>query len=73
MNLKSGVRATDVPFTKEQLEALEVLFPEQTSHAEAASMMYHKAGQRDVVRYVKQNIEQQINKANTMPTRNLQK
>ena len=73
MHLKSGIKATDVPFNKEQLEALEVLFPENTNSMESPYDMYYNAGKRDVVRYVRQNIEAQSKKAEHMPTRNLTK
>lgn len=65
-----GINPQDVPFSKEQLQALDSLFPEDTGLAKTANELYYRAGQRDVIRYIRQRVEMLSKRAENIPTRN---
>ena len=71
MTKHTGINPLDVYFTKEQLDALDALFPEDTSLAQTANELYYKAGARDVTRYIRNNVDQLAKRAENLPTRKL--
>ena len=73
MTKHTGINPLDVYFTKEQLDALDALFPEDTSLAQTANELYYKAGARDVIRYIRNKVAQVAKPAENPPIVNFRR